>query len=107
MKFTIHVPVEAFGYIEVSEIETLEEAKKIYNECKLPLTKKPVKHIDTDVSQLEDGVYVVWKDNIKQMYRKKIVYKGQPQEKDKSFYSKYDEGSVECQPQNITKNLTT
>ena len=106
MKFTIHVPVEAFGYIEVSEIETLEEAKKIYNECKLPLPK-PTKHLDTDVSKLEEGVYVVWFEGIKQMYRKKIVYKGQPQEKDKSFYSKYDEGSVECQPQNITKDLTT
>ena len=92
----------------------VEELQAKINESQSNMKLKPrvapqpdtTKHVDTDVSKLEEGVYVVWFEGIKQMYRKKIVYKGQPQEKDKSFYSKYDEGSVECQPQNITKDLT-
>lgn len=87
---------KAFQACEVSMKEEIDKFKELYG------TKK--KQPDTVVK--EDGVYVVWKNGEKKLYTRKTTYKGMPQEKLKEFYTDYVKDSVECKPENTTKDLT-
>lgn len=100
--FIIHVATDIqYEWFEDTITGTFREAKIRHNEM-YKLIQKP----DDTPLPTEDGTYIIWQGGKKKMYTRKLNYKGLPQEKLKEFYNDYVEGSIECNPANVTKDFT-